>query len=82
MTKINQYWIGFQKGVREFGYSLATLINSILLSFVYVLGVGLTHVVAKLKGKHFLETGPTDKETYWMDLGLHKRPLEDYYRQF
>jgi len=73
----------FKKGQRKFGDDIAALVNSVLLSFVYFFGVGLTFFVAKLVGKSFLDLkSDSNCDTYWEDLNLGKKPLKDYYRQF
>jgi hypothetical protein len=81
MKKLKQFLRGFKKGMGNFGNNIALIINTILLSFVYAMGVGLTSIVAKLSGKHFLEM-KLSKDSYWSNLNLKKKKLEDYYRQF
>jgi hypothetical protein len=50
---------------------------------VYIFGVGLTAVVAKLMGKHFINIRKGKKQdSYWVPLNLQKKPVDDYYRQF
>jgi len=82
MRELKRFFRGFKKGMASFGQSISLLINTILLAFVYFLGVGLTSIVAKIVGKHFLETKLSKKGTYWSDLNLKKKPIEEYYRQF
>lgn len=83
MIALKQFFRGFKKGVKNFGHSISIIINSVLLSLVYLIGVGITSIFAKLFGKHFLDTKISKKkETYWSDLNLKKRPIEKYYRQF
>ena len=82
MKELRQFFRGFKKGMINFGQGIALIINSILLTFVYLLGVGLTSIVAKLSRKHFLDMKLSKKNSYWSDLGLKKKPLRDYYRQF
>ncbi|MFH1849978.1 MAG: hypothetical protein ABH879_07410 [archaeon] len=48
---------------------------------VYLIGVGLTSIAAKIAGKHFLEMKPGGK-TYWKKLDLRTKDIEKYYRQF
>ena len=74
--------IGFLEGFKEFGQNITTLINSILLTPVYIIGVGLTSILAKLSGKKFLENDVKKRATYWSELNLEKKNLEDHYRQF
>jgi len=81
MNELKQFFRGFKKGMASFGQSISLLINTILLAFVYLLGVGFTSIVAKIVGKRFLDT-KLKKGTYWSDLNLKKKPIEEYYRQF
>jgi hypothetical protein len=69
-------------GFKEFGENITLIINSILLSFVYFSGVGFTAIFARIIKKHFLETKLTKDKTYWQNLNLEKKPIEEYYRQF
>ncbi len=73
----------FRKGMELFAKSIAVFVNSVLLSVVYFLGVGITTVLAKLFKKKFLKT-KLDKEsdTYWQDFDLKKKKIGEYYRQF
>ena len=73
----------FFKGSKNFGENISIIVNSILLSFVYFVGVGLTSIFAKIFKKSFLEL-KTEKEneTYWSELNLTKNSMEEYYRQF
>ena len=64
-----------------FGQNVALIINTALLSFAYVFGVGLTSIVAKITGKRFLDM-KQGKESYWKPLNLKKKSMEEYYRQF
>ena len=57
--------------------------NSFLLFIVYIVGVGLTSVVAKIFGKHFLDKKIDRKSnTYWSDLNIKKKSIKECYRQF
>ena len=73
----------FFKRSKNFGENISIIVNSILLSFVYFVGVGLTSIFAKIFKKSFLEL-KTEKEneTYWSELNLTKNSMEEYYRQF
>ena len=80
---IKNFFKGFKEGIKLFGEHISIIINSVLLSFVYLIGVGLTSIFAKVFAKHFLELKPNTKtDTYWQDLNLTKKPLKEYYRQF
>ena len=73
----------FRRGFAHCGRNVPTLINTALLSMVYALGVGPTALLARAAGKKFLQTDmPADAKTWWDDLDLKTRPMEEYYRQF
>lgn len=83
MTEIKQFVDGFKKGQKMFGETIAVIVNSVLLTLVYIVGIGITSIVARIFKKKFLETEILFKErSYWNDLNLHKKKLEEYYRQF
>ncbi|MAH49402.1 hypothetical protein CMI37_26505 [Candidatus Pacearchaeota archaeon] len=74
---------GFEKGMKSFGKDISAIVNSVLLSFVYLVGVGLTSICAKIFSKHFLDSKlKQDEKSYWIDLNLTKKPRKTYYRQF
>ena len=81
MSSLNQFLIGFQKGMKNFGHNISIIINTILLFFIYIIGVGITSVISKIVKKHFLDL-KLKKESYWIDLNLKKKKIDDYYRQF
>lgn len=82
MEGLKQFFNGFKKGLGNFGGNVGLLVNSVLLTIVYLVGVGLTSIVAKLVGKHFFEIKTPQTATYWSDLNLKKKEIEEYYRQF
>ncbi len=80
---IKQVLNDLKKGQKAFGEDIAIIINSVLLTFVYFLGVGFTFLLAKISNKKFLDLEiEKNKKTYWEDLNLNKKKMEDYYRQF
>ena len=81
-SKNRRFLVGFNKGMKNFGHNLALIINSILLSVVYLIGVGITSIFAKLFKKHFLDMKLLKRDSYWSDLDLKKKPIKEYYRQF
>jgi hypothetical protein len=76
------FFKGFREGMRAFGENIAIIVNSLLLSLVYLLGVGPTSVLAKVTGKIFLKKKPSPTDTYWEKLDINGRKLNRYYRQF
>lgn len=80
---IAEFLRGFRHGMGQFGQTLSTIVNSALLLFVYLIGVGASALTAKLFRKHFLELRiAKSQESYWDELRMGKRPLTHYYRQF
>jgi large-conductance mechanosensitive channel len=84
--KVNNFKLffqGFKKGFLDFNLLITKIINFILLSITYFIGVGLTSIFAKMSNKHFLDTNCSKKNnTYWRDLDLKTRDIKEYYRQF
>lgn len=79
---IKKFLKGFSKGVKEFNY-LHTIVNLIVLTFVYIFGIGFTLIIARFNNKKFLEVEITkNKDSYWSDLNLKKQETEKYLRQF
>jgi len=80
---LKQFKNGFKLGFRNFNSLISVIINSILLSLVYILGVGSTWLFAKLTHKDFLDLEIKKKvASYWVNLNLKKVPRKNYYRQF
>lgn len=72
-----------QEGQKKFGEDIAMVVNTLMLSVVYFFGVGLTSIAAKLFKKRFLNLKKDDNAiTYWKDINLSKKNMEEYYRQF
>lgn len=72
----------FKEGMLEFNLNIQDLVNSILLFFVYIIGIGFPSILAKIKKKKFLETEFSSQKSYWSDLDIKKEPKQRYYRQF
>lgn len=80
---MKQFFKGFNIGQRQFGENISIIVNSVLLTFVYFVGVGPTSVVAKIFRKNFLELDIDKKsKSYWSKLNLENKSIDDYYRQF
>ncbi len=82
MKKMLSFLKGFEKGFENFGKFIKDVVNYILLTIVYIIGVGFTAIIAKIFGKKFLNIKKQKKSTYWTDLNLKKEKIENYYRQF
>jgi len=81
MVKVKQMFDEFMEGSKMFGELISAIINLLLLSFVYFIGVGLTSIFARFLGKKFIDN-KTIKDSYWEELNLTTRPFKEYYRQF
>jgi hypothetical protein len=83
MNSIKVFFESFGDGIKEFGETIGIIINSILLSVVYILGVGLTSIFIKLSKKTLLEDKISlSKKSYWEPVKKQSMKKEDYYRQF
>ena len=82
MGALKKFFHGFKEGFTSFSHGVANVVNSVLLSIVYVLAVGATSLAARAAKKQFLNLGQENKTTYWEDLNLEKKEKEYYYNQF
>lgn len=72
-----------KEGSKKYGEEVAFLINCVLLSFAYLVGVGLTWIVARVFHKRFMALAPEPSKTsYWEKSTMSERKKEEYYRQF
>ena len=79
----NNFFKDLSEGVKDFTDNITVIVNTVLLFIVYILGIGLTFLFAKIPKKQFLDMETSeDTESYWSDLNLKEKPLEEYYRQF
>lgn len=80
---INVLYKSFLLGFKSFGINISTVVNFILLFFVYFLGIGPTALVSRIFRKRFLDLGRYEKKSsYWHPLGLKTKEKEYYYKQF
>ena len=73
---------GFKDGFTGFGHTVSGAVNTILLTMVYFMGVGLVSIVSKLSGKRFLDLSYKDKQSYYVTVEKGGGKAEDYLRQF
>ena len=61
---------------------MTAVINTVLLGIVYFIAVGVTSAVSRLAKKEFLDIKESNKSSYWEDLNLDKKDMEEYYSQY
>lgn len=82
MANLKTFWSSLHRGLRDFSEPIGVIVNSALLLIVYVVGVGLTVLLAKLSKKNFLNLRIDQRRsTYWEDFPMPKNK-ESYYSQF
>jgi len=83
MGKTKDFFKGLKQGQKLFGEVIAMVVNSLLLTLVYIIGVGVTSIFAKIIGKDFLDKKlDSEAKSYWEDFNLGLRKKEEYYRQY
>jgi hypothetical protein len=82
MTAFKQFFSGFLNGFKNFSHIIINIVNFILLSIVYFVGIGPTSVVAKIARKNFLDLKKKKTDSYYTKKDIKKEPIENYYRQF
>ena len=70
------------KPLEFLGKIISSMVNFILLSIVYFLGIGLTSIIAKIFNKKFLDLKKENKKTYWEEKEMSDKEFQDYFRQF
>ena len=81
MENIKLLFNGFKNGFKEFGHFINDIVNFILLSLVFILGVGLVSIFAKFFKKNFLDMKPGGK-TYWLNKKDRNKTMEDSLKPF
>ncbi|MFH1408784.1 MAG: hypothetical protein ABIH34_02665 [Nanoarchaeota archaeon] len=80
---IRAWFSDLGSGFRSFGETIMVIVNTLLLSVVYLFGVGITSLIARLSGKQFLALKTDEKEkSYYEVPPSKKKSTEDSYRQF
>jgi hypothetical protein len=83
MSELKQIFDEFHRGQKTFGDDIARLINVVLLSFVYFIGVGISWAITRFSEKELLDLKLNPKsKTYWEKLDITNKPIKEYYRQF
>ena len=79
----NRFLEGFKEGATVTGRKINFLVTTLILSLVFLIGLGPSAVIAKLFRKKFFETKISkDTSTYWSKLNLESEPIEEYYKQY
>ena len=80
---MKDFFTNFKNGMKDFGLTINIIINTILLTIVYFIGVGFSSIAAAIFKKKFLDIEVSENiKSYWSDLNLRKESIEKYYRQF
>jgi len=90
LNSVLEFWDGLKEGFVGFSGNISIIVNSILLGVVYIIGIGITSIIAKISGKHFLNIKfNSSAKSYWESTSAKKgeknnsnKTKEDCYRQF
>jgi hypothetical protein len=77
--RLGRAWLD---GAGRFFRGTAFFNNFILLTVTYVLGIGLTSLFMRGKGRKAGARGANPADSHWEDLNLGKREADAYYRPF
>jgi len=83
MDAFIKIWEAIKKGFLAFSHFMQKIVNTILLSIVYFIGIGLTSLILKLFGKRFMEL-KLDKhaKSYYKNCDATKKQKSDFYRMY
>lgn len=79
---LKKIWNAVKAALEPVANIISSIVNFILLSIVYFIGIGAVSLSAKLFKKHFLEIKKQNKQSNWHEHKVTKQPLKDYYRTF
>lgn len=79
---LKKIWNAVKSFMDPISKFMSAIVNFILLSLVYFIGIGSVSIAMKISGKHFLEIEKRNKKSNWNSHKLEKEPLENYYRTF
>ncbi len=83
MNVFIKIWQVLKKSFLAFGGFMQKVVNTILFTVVYFIGIGLTSLFMKLFGKKFLELSPTkEQDSYYKECTATKRSKEDFFRLY
>lgn len=72
----------FARGFGDFGHFIANIVNFVLLLAVFVIAIGPISLINKAAKKHFLDFKNKNYDSYYDDVAIEDKKLEDYYNQF
>ncbi len=83
MSDTTNFLKGFKDGMAAFGKNISMIVNTIMLIITYIIGVGSAWILSRITGKKFIDIALSRRrQTYWTDLKLKKKQINEYYRQF
>ncbi|QQG39505.1 MAG: hypothetical protein HYS81_03930 [Candidatus Aenigmatarchaeota archaeon] len=77
-----EFATGFKSGFQGFGHFVSDVVNFVLLTFVWLIGIGPASVLGKFTGKKFLDMELVMRESYWVAYVVKTEPLESYEKQY
>lgn len=80
--KKHKFLKDFFDGFKYLGLLISSFVNAVLLSIVYILGVGASNVLSKTSKKNLLDLKGDASSSYWSDIDKNTAPVEEYLRQF
>ena len=72
----------FKQGFMYFSKTISSVVNFVLLFIIYIFGIGVVSIIAKICGKHFIKYSYNKDITYWEELNLGKKYYDEYKKEF
>ena len=79
---LKKIWNTVKSFFEPFANAMSDIVNFILLSAVYFIGIGPVSLFAKLFGRHFLDLKKQNKMSNWHVHKLTKQAFVKYYGSF
>lgn len=82
-TSSRQFFRYVRDGAEFFGETIGTAVNTVILFAVYIIGVGLSALLAMAFRKQVLDMDiDRERASYWHGIPVEEKTPEEYVRQF
>lgn len=80
--RIRLFLKSFFEGMKSVGMHISTVVNAVLLTLIYIFGVGVATFFMRIKRTSLLSVRKKSKSSYYTTKKIETEKIEDYYRQF
>jgi len=83
MEKLTFFFNGLKTGFKKPGHLISNIINTILLLFVFLFGIGIISLYFKIKNRDLLNLkAKLNGNSYWLEKNNRNSTKEDSFKPF